>query len=326
MIYEISFHDFRRLLSLSPDGFSVFPKDIDLFTHTSVPRRSFMLPTVAGGCGNVSVKASTTRPNYQIRAVDRALDVLEAFTDQQPFLSLDEICERVGLPKSTVFKILAVLERRLFVERSETDDAYRIGFQAFAAGNRYLSGVNVLQTVRPYLKHLATKMPKSQAHIAVLSPTETKVVYLDSYSVDTMVAMAPVGAQNFAHSSALGKSLLAWLAEEELERRLQTIELPKFTVHTICDTQQLREHLRRVRAQGYSLDDEERQLGNLCVAVPIRDRRGVAVAAVSTAHVKDVLAEDLATVIDYMVAVGEEVSRLLGYVAPEPEYNQGNRM
>ena len=261
-------------------------------------------------------QGSSSKPNYRIRAVERALDVLEAFTIREPALDLDALCHRTGLPKSTVFKILSVLEQRGYVQKHAAEGTYRIGLQAFQVGNQYLAGLTMIEIVHPYLKKLASRFPQSAVHLAVLSPTGNKVVYVDMVTLNTFVVLGPVGGQAPAHATALGKCLLAGLEEEALERRLADIALPRLTPRTITDFQELREHLQVVRAQGYALDDEETSPGNLCVGIPVRDRQGCTVAAISTAHMKGAMGDDLPTIVSVMRQTSEEVSRLMGYVPP----------
>jgi len=261
----------------------------------------------------------TRKPNYRIRAVERALDILESFTARKPALDLDALCERTGLPKSTAFKILSVLEHRGYVQKDQASGSYRIGLQAFQVGNQYLAGSTMIEIVHPYLKKLASRFPQSAVHLAVLSPTETKIVYVDMVTLNAFLVLGPVGGQSLAHATALGKCLLAGLEEEALERRLARIELPRLTPHTITDLQELREHLKVVRSQGYAVDDEEASPGNLCVGIPVRDRQGRTVAAISTAHMKGAMSDDLPTIIAVMRQTAEEVSRLMGYTPPPDE-------
>jgi DNA-binding IclR family transcriptional regulator len=93
--------------------------------------------------------------------------------------------------------------------------------------------------------------------------------------------------------------------------------MPQLTAKTITDPELLRVHLEQVRAQGYALDDEELSPGNLCVAIPCRDRQGRTVASISTSHVKEAMADDAATVIAEMGQIARDVSRAMGY-APTP--------
>jgi IclR family KDG regulon transcriptional repressor len=260
------------------------------------------------------MKKTATRLNYQIRALDRGLDILETFTVKEPELDLGTICERANLPKSTVFKILSVLENRGYVRKNPVSGSYRIGFQAFNVGNHYLAGLTLLEVVHPFLKKMANRFPQCAAHLAILSPTETKIVYLDIISLNTFLVLVPIGSLFHTHSTALGKCLLAGLSDKELDRRLTKIEMPKLTPRTITNLQAFRAHLGLVRSQGYAMDDEETAPGSLCIGVPVRDRRGATVAAISVSHVKEALTDDVSTIIAEMRQVAEEVSQLMGYV------------
>jgi DNA-binding IclR family transcriptional regulator len=265
----------------------------------------------------VTERATSERPNYQIRSVERALDVLEAFTADDPALNIDALCERTHLPKSTAFKILSVLEHRDYVQKSQDRGSYRVGFQAFEVGNKYLAGLTMLEIVQPVLKKLVARFPQCAAHVAVLSPTETKIVYVDVLTRNPVLVAAPIGSQLWAHATALGKCLLAGLPEEALDRRLACIEMPQLTTRTITNLQEFRKHLDQVRIQGYALDYEEITPGHLCVAIPCRDRQGATVASLSTAHVIDAMSDDTATVISEMCQVGREVSKAMGFAPPD---------
>jgi len=267
------------------------------------------------------MKESATQLNYRIRTLDRALDILEALTVQEPELHLLAICERTDLPKSTVYKILSLLEKRGYVRRNESSGGYRIGFQAFDVGNRYLAGLTMLEIVQPFLKKLAARFPQCAAHVAVLSPSETKIVYLNILSANTFLVLAPVGSQFHAHSTALGKCLLAWLPEKELDRRMAQLNAPKLTGQTITDPAALRENLKTVRSQGYAIDDEETSPGNLCIGIPVRDRQGATVAAISISHVKEAMIDELDTLIAEMRQVGADVSRAMGYIPSQESEN-----
>jgi DNA-binding IclR family transcriptional regulator len=153
----------------------------------------------------------------------------------------------------------------------------------------------------------------------VLSPTETKIVYVDVRTRNPLLVPAPIGSQFWAHATALGKCLLAGLTGETLERRLDRIEMPQLTANTITDLDEFRGHLEQVRTQGYAIDDEELSPGNLCVAVPCRDRQGMTVASISTSHVKEAMTDSTATVIAEMCQVARDVSRTMGSAPNQPE-------
>src|SRR5687768_6205870 len=91
------------------------------------------------------------KSGYQVRALDRALDILAAFTLRQPELSLTEIATRTDLPKSTALRLLAVLEEHGFVERSPDTEQYRVGVQLFEIGSIYIQTLAIDSVARPYL-------------------------------------------------------------------------------------------------------------------------------------------------------------------------------
>ncbi|HET8524124.1 MAG TPA: IclR family transcriptional regulator C-terminal domain-containing protein, partial [Thermomicrobiales bacterium] len=115
------------------------------------------------------------------------------------------------------------------------------------------------------------------------------------------------------HYSGLGKALLAALPEAELSDHLQTRPLPRRTPMTICDPDALRLELARVRQAGWAIDDEESNTGICCVAAPIFDQFGQAVAALSISGLKaEFNSENLPRYIDAVVQAGAAISQRLG--------------
>ena len=90
-----------------------------------------------------------------------------------------------------------------------------------------------------------------------------------------------IGMRNYAHSCAVGKVLLAFLPDSEVEGIIAQKGLPRLTKHTIVRPRELKQHLAHVRTQGYAVDDEENEEGIRCVAAPVRNDRGEVVAAIS---------------------------------------------
>ena len=111
---------------------------------------------------------------------------------------------------------------------------------------------------------------------------DLSAVYLDLVESPHPVKLTSrAGARLPAHTSAIGKVLLAELDPDELERRLDGVELERLTEHTITDPAALLDELGSIRRRGYSVDDEEFALGLRCIAMPIRDRDDRAIAALS---------------------------------------------
>jgi DNA-binding IclR family transcriptional regulator len=149
-------------------------------------------------------------------------------------------------------------------------------------GNLLLSQLDLRKEAEPLLRDLAERT-KETVHMVFLDRDE--IVYIDKVETDhnpSGLRMASrVGLRNPAHSCAVGKVLLSHFPEEEVDRVIKEKGLIKRTENTITDSKQLKEHLKLVRAQGYAVDDEENERGIRCVAAPIYNETGKAVAAIS---------------------------------------------
>jgi len=159
---------------------------------------------------------------------------------------------------------------------------YFLGFKLVDLGNLLLNQLDLRREAEPFLRELAEKT-KETVHLVILDQNE--IVYIDKVETDhnpSGLRMASrVGLRNPPHSCAVGKVLLADLPEETLNHFLKKGNLIKRTENTITDPTRLREHLDLVKRQGYAIDDEENEKGIRCVAAPIRDGTGRAVAALS---------------------------------------------
>jgi IclR family KDG regulon transcriptional repressor len=221
----------------------------------------------------------STKSGYQVRALQRALDILTTVNLRQPELSQTEIATRTGLAKSTALRLLAVLEGSGFVERSPDTDHYRIGVQLCEIGSIYIQTLAVESVSRPYLLRLAQRCNQT-ANLGFLSRGE--IVHLAVLAPDRPIRFyAHVGQREQAHATGLGKALLAELSDEELVELARRHGLDRRTRRTIVSPDALRTHLAQVREQGFAIDDEESSVGLRCVAAPVRDYRNRTVAAIS---------------------------------------------
>ncbi|HHV58124.1 MAG TPA: IclR family transcriptional regulator [Firmicutes bacterium] len=213
-----------------------------------------------------------------VQSVNRALAILEALQAAGEGLGVTEIGTRVGLHKSTVYRLLATLARHGYVEQDPATERYSLGLKLVELGTAVLERLELRDLARPYLKRL---MEASQevAHLVVLQDGE--VVYIDKVECPGPVKMySQLGRRAPAHATAVGKVLLAFLPKAQVDAILAR-GLPRLTPHTITDPERLRRELRLIRERGYALDNEENELGIRCVAGPIFNHTGQVVAAFS---------------------------------------------
>ncbi|WP_280297098.1 IclR family transcriptional regulator [Nocardia abscessus] len=220
---------------------------------------------------------SAARPGQPpVSMIERMTLILEAFDGATPSLTLVELAERTGLPRSTVHRILDQLIRLRWL--AHAPGGYRLGLRTLELGGLAAEHNEIRDAVSPLLQdlHQQTGMV---GHLGVLDGHD--VLYLDKVG-GRCAATVPtrLGGRMPAHSTALGKALLATLEPSIVEASFRD-RLPQLTARTLADRAELHRELSRIRnRQGVAVDNEESVTGIACVAVPIRGR-GAAVAAVS---------------------------------------------
>lgn len=223
------------------------------------------------------------KSDYSIQTVDNALSVLEAFRDDE-CLGVTGLAHRLGLHKNNVFRLLATLEERGYVEQCPGNDQYRLGPRCLEAGRIYLRNQDVLARLRPVLAALCADLGET-VHAAVLRDHRAVHLHGEQPAERWLVAALRVGAALPLHASAVGKVLLGCSEPavlEDYDRRIvQRAPLPAYTPATCVDSQKLYDELRNVAGQGYAVDVEEFAPGLCCVAAPVWGAEGELVAALS---------------------------------------------
>jgi len=216
---------------------------------------------------------------YQVRSVLRALELLQAFTPDEPELGVTDLAHRLGINKSTVYRLLVTLEMGKFVQRDPTTGKYRLGIKLFELGSLVQNLLELRKVARPHLERLQEQC-RETIHLAVLD--EGQVLYIDKLESPRPVQMySRVGRRAPAHCTGLGKVLLASLQPEEVDAIIARNGLKRYTENTITDPRKLHDHLALVRQRGYAMDKGEHEELIRCAAAPIHDHTGKVVAAVS---------------------------------------------
>jgi DNA-binding IclR family transcriptional regulator len=255
----------------------------------------------------------TPGPRYMVDAAAKALLLLDAFTLQEPSLSLSALMERTGLPRATAFRLLATLEQCGYVVKDGVD--YSLGFKLFVLGNVVAEGLDLRRVAHPHLEALRDTTGET-VQLAILE--DWQIVHLDRAVSNQSVAymVSQVGTILPAYCTALGKALLAFQGEDMVDAWASTQELRRLTATTITTADRLLEELRQIRRRGYSIDNEEREVGVRCVGAPVFDREGTAIAAISLGAPTERLPRNIegSQVAMQVVATGLAISRELGYV------------
>lgn len=216
---------------------------------------------------------------YNIRAVDRAVRILSVLSDGKP-RTLTELSEEIGINSSTTFRLLATLAYNNYVERDGQSGAYRPGLACLELARAYHESNDIRQAALPALEMLRDDT-KETVHLAVLDKME--VVYIEKlHGLHAIGLMSSrVGGRSPAYCTGVGKVLLAYISPELIRSHFEQVGLHSYSEATIQSLDELIDHLESVRRQGYALDRGEHEPEVRCVAAPIFDMAGTAVAAIS---------------------------------------------
>lgn len=226
--------------------------------------------------------ATQPRPKRRrtIRSVDRALTILTILSDAGDEMPLNEIAFRTGLNVSTCHHLLSTLHDHGYVAQNPRGRAYFLGAQVLALSVKRARQFNLVDAAMPELRKLASETSET-AHLTVLQGTDlATLIKLDSVQPVRAGSDSPVKRQA-VHATASGKSILAGLADAEIDRIVGENGLARFTDATHATLDELMDDLRAVRKTGVAHDREEFEPGVTCVGSAVRDHRGTAVAAIT---------------------------------------------
>ncbi len=208
--------------------------------------------------------------------VARAFRLLDAFSPDRPELTVRELALRSGVPRSTTHRLVGELLEWGALERGPR--GVRLGVKLFELGTRAPMPHRLVEGASPHL-HTLRAFTGLTANLAVREGDH--VVYLEKIGArDLRVPHSRLGGRGELHATALGKAILAFSPGGDVDAYLER-PLPALTRATITDPDALRTELARVRRAGAAYDLAESFDGLFCVAAPVRDRRGMALAALS---------------------------------------------
>lgn len=248
-------------------------------------------------------------------ALERALSILELLARSRNGLTLAELTHHLALPKSSTHCLLVTLERCGYLQRNQKTSRYMFGLKLLTLASLAVTRIELREQARPFLEALVDGTQLT-AHLAVLDRNEAvlieKVAPLGLLRVATWI-----GRRMDAHCTGVGKALIAHLPEEELDRLLRENGLPRHNNKTIASFKRLKEELAQVRRLGYSLDDEEDEVGFRCIGAPVFDHSGAAVAAISVAgNIVQIRQDNLPRLASKVIQTASAISRELGYLQP----------
>jgi IclR family KDG regulon transcriptional repressor len=256
------------------------------------------------------------RSRYNIRSVQRALDLLGEFSVSEPELALNELSSRLDLSVSTTYRLLVTLEGNGYVERNPKTGRYRLGVACLVLGTLCSGQFNFEERVLPILVTLRDEC-RETVHLGVLDRAAMEVVYVGK--LDALLPIgtmgSKVGARVRADCTALGKCMLAHVPPPVVREFYTTHGLRPLTANTITDVDRLMGVLAETKAKGYGIDNVEHEPGVKCVAAPVWNHENKVIGAISVSGPADRIGRLIAEnhLIDSVKKTAREASQAMGH-------------
>ncbi len=213
-----------------------------------------------------------------IKVIVKTFDIIEIL-NRQKSLSLKEITKRSNLPKPTAYRILNTLQQLNYVDFDQSTQQHSLSPKFLAIANRVINRINIVDISKPYMIQLREEFGET---VNLAKMIDKNIFFLNIVEsshqfryVDTIGDRAPL------HSTAIGKAVIAFLSEDEVEEIFKEYTFAQFTKNTIKNFSELKQKLKEVREAGISIDNEEGHEGVICIGVPLFDSSHWPVAAIS---------------------------------------------
>ena len=251
--------------------------------------------------------------NQSLNAVEKAILLLDCFLNENQPLSLKELTEKTGWPKSTVHNLLSAMRRQEIIVQNEEDGRYSMGIHVFQLGNAVAHGLDIIQIAKPYMRTVAETVNRS-VHLTALRYPNVVLIARSEPSKNPLKMIVAAGTPMALYYNAHGKLFLAHMPDSAVEEYLRSTALTSFTSKTITDPQALRNQIQDIREQGYAVEKNERNMGIYGVAAPVLDAQGkLAYGFGVVGFFSDINSHEFIAAIRQVRRAAYEISLQIGY-------------
>ena len=230
------------------------------------------------------------------RTTERSIQIMQLIAKSGEGLEMDEICEKLSIPRTSCYDILVTLVHMGMLEiNTGIKRSYKIGINAYRIGMSYTNNRNISEIIAPALKEL------SRVYISKCEPE------------NPIITTATIGTKNPVYNTSLGKAILSTMSEDKIRSIAKELDFKPVTRFTITDADALIKNIEISKARGFALDERELEEHMECVGVPIFDEKGECIGAVSASSLyrKD---EDYIALGEILKKRGLEISKSLGFM------------
>ncbi|KOF58253.1 hypothetical protein AGR56_00005 [Clostridium sp. DMHC 10] len=247
-----------------------------------------------------------------MQSIKRASDILDCFNNSNNEMSLKDICDKVDLKKSTVFGIIKTLEECSYIIQDPHTNKYKLGLKFIEKSRIVSESMDIKAIALPYIKTLTNKF-KETSHLCLYEQNYVYCVANIQSDEGFLFMSSREGNKLPIYASASGKAILSNFSDEKIAEILNKTELKKLTEYTTTDIKKIKEDLKDIRKNFYSLEDEETEIGAYSIAAPIKNYNNQVAGAISMTGPKTRMQEKKLYIIDALLSASLSISKELGY-------------
>lgn len=256
------------------------------------------------------MKSKLTQKN---QSVDKFLKMIEFMSEYRSPMKLQDISKGIGVPASTVLRLLSAMVEMGYAYQDNENLKYALSMKFCKIGDSIKSGVSITEIVHPYLLDISNRSGEN-SYFAI--EQDMTLVYLDvvegingkNNHLKRIGRIAPL------HTTGIGKLLLLNYSDYRLAELEEKKGLERLTNKSITSIEALKEELQKISAQGYAIDNEECEIGNRCISVPLKDYTGTIVGGISISGPADrITIERKNEFLEILLPAAAEISKKLGY-------------
>lgn len=252
------------------------------------------------------------KTSSHVQSVERAIIIIETLARSRQEMSLTELSNEVGWPKSTVHGLVSTLRDYHYVDQSSITGKYKLGIHLFELGNIVGRSWDISSIAKPHMQRLNQILGET---VQLGTKSNGEVLYLDKIDSNHMLRIvSEIGGRLPMHCSGLGKVLLAYSPNTEVQRIIAQKGMHPRTLKTIVTKEELEKELQKIREVGYAVDDQEIMDGLRCVAVPIFDGNNKVLYAISVSgQCQNMQGQHFEKVIEVLTKTAKSISYEMGY-------------
>jgi DNA-binding IclR family transcriptional regulator len=248
----------------------------------------------------------------RVQSIDRAVAILDCFSEEKKELKLSEISERLGLNKSTVHGIISTLKYHGFISQDEETQKYKLGIRFVQFGDLVINSMNIRNAAVPVIDAVCEKIEET-VHVAMLDGLD--VVWIEKRECTKSIKTSTkIGARLPAYTTADGKIIICYQNKDKIKNYLPK-RISQYTNNTITNKGEFIKKLEEMKKNGYAIDNEEYVEGLKCVAAPIFDHDGKVRFSLSTTGPAFRMNEErIKELIVIIKEAANEISQRIGYM------------